>query len=49
MSDFDKADPHKSGESGKGERLVVAVPSKGRLQENAFAFFARAGLELQQG
>jgi ATP phosphoribosyltransferase len=26
--------------------LVVAVPSKGRLQENAHAFFARAGLEL---
>jgi len=29
--------------------LVLAVPSKGRLQENAFAFFARAGLELVQG
>ncbi len=28
--------------------LVIAVPSKGRLQENAFAFFARAGLELVQ-
>ena len=27
----------------------VAVPSKGRLQENANAFFARAGLELTQG
>jgi ATP phosphoribosyltransferase len=26
--------------------LVIAVPSKGRLQENAEAFFARAGLEL---
>jgi ATP phosphoribosyltransferase len=26
--------------------LVLAVPSKGRLQENAAAFFARAGLEL---
>jgi ATP phosphoribosyltransferase len=26
--------------------LVVAVPAKGRLQENAEAFFARAGLEL---
>jgi ATP phosphoribosyltransferase len=26
--------------------LVVAVPSKGRLQENAEAFFARAGLAL---
>ncbi|MBI1867605.1 MAG: ATP phosphoribosyltransferase [Methylocystis sp.] len=29
-------------------KLVVAVPSKGRLQENAAAFFARAGLELTQ-
>ncbi|THD42430.1 MAG: ATP phosphoribosyltransferase [Bradyrhizobium sp.] len=29
--------------------LVLAVPSKGRLQENAAAFFARAGLELTQG
>lgn len=28
--------------------LVVAVPSKGRLQENAAAFFARAGLPLVQ-
>ena len=30
-------------------RLVLAVPSKGRLQENASAFFARAGLKLAQG
>lgn len=29
--------------------FVVAVPSKGRLQENAADFFARAGLALQQG
>lgn len=29
--------------------LVIAVPSKGRLQENAAAFFARAGLQLVQG
>jgi len=29
--------------------FVLAVPSKGRLQENAAAFFARAGLELVQG
>ena len=29
--------------------FVLAVPSKGRLQENAFAFFARAGLKLMQG
>ena len=28
--------------------LVLAVPSKGRLQENANAFFARAGLALKQ-
>jgi ATP phosphoribosyltransferase len=30
------------------EPLVLAVPSKGRLQENAQAFFARAGLSLVQ-
>ena len=29
--------------------LVLAVPSKGRLQENAQAFFARAGLDFVQG
>ncbi len=29
--------------------LVIAVPSKGRLQENTGAFFARAGLSMQQG
>lgn len=29
--------------------LVLAVPSKGRLQENASAFFARAGLPLARG
>ena len=29
--------------------LVLAVPSKGRLQDNAAAFFGRAGLVLQQG
>lgn len=28
--------------------LVLAVPSKGRLQENATAFFARAGLKFVQ-
>ena len=26
--------------------LILAVPSKGRLQENAESFFARSGLEL---
>ena len=31
------------------EKLVLAVPSKGRLQENANAFFARAGLTVVQG
>jgi ATP phosphoribosyltransferase len=30
-------------------KLILAVPSKGRLQENAFSFFARAGLNLAQG
>ena len=29
--------------------FVLAVPSKGRLQESAAAFFARAGLEIVQG
>jgi ATP phosphoribosyltransferase len=29
--------------------FVLAVPSKGRLQETAAAFFARAGLEFVQG
>ncbi len=29
--------------------LVLAVPSKGRLQENAALFFARAGLTVVQG
>jgi ATP phosphoribosyltransferase len=31
------------------EPFVLAVPSKGRLQENAFGFFGRAGLKLAQG
>jgi ATP phosphoribosyltransferase len=29
--------------------LVLAVPSKGRLQDNAAAFFARAGLDIVKG
>ena len=29
--------------------LTIGVPSKGRLQENTFAFFARAGMPLSQG
>lgn len=31
------------------DKLVLAVPSKGRLQENANAFFARAGLTVTTG
>lgn len=31
-----------------GAKLVIGIPSKGRLQENAFAFFARAGLTVHQ-
>ena len=31
------------------DKLVLAVPSKGRLQENANAFFARAGLAVTTG
>jgi len=30
------------------DKLILAVPSKGRLQENAANFFARAGLPLEQ-
>lgn len=44
MSEPTLSDP--TTESGP---LVLAVPSKGRLQENASAFFARAGLRLAQG
>ena len=33
----------------KAAPLVLAVPSKGRLQENAAHFFARAGLDVVQG
>ncbi|KQP16830.1 ATP phosphoribosyltransferase [Methylobacterium sp. Leaf93] len=40
--------PQASQDAGEGP-LVLAVPSKGRLQENASAFFARAGLKLAQG
>lgn len=35
--------------NGSAASLVLAVPSKGRLQENAAAFFARAGLDLVYG
>lgn len=31
-----------------GSTLVIGIPSKGRLQENAFAFFARAGMIVHQ-
>jgi ATP phosphoribosyltransferase len=36
-------------ENAEDSPLLLAVPSKGRLQENAAAFFARAGLEFVQG
>lgn len=35
--------------NGETSKLVLAVPSKGRLQENAASFFARAGLNVVQG
>jgi ATP phosphoribosyltransferase len=35
--------------SDNNQPLLIAVPSKGRLQENAAHFFARAGLEVVQG
>ncbi|MEA2841308.1 MAG: phosphoribosyltransferase [Methylobacteriaceae bacterium] len=35
--------------NGSGAPLVLAVPSKGRLQDNAAAFFARAGLDVVRG
>jgi ATP phosphoribosyltransferase len=35
--------------SATSSSFVLAVPSKGRLQENANAFFARAGLQVVQG
>src|SRR5579864_5061938 len=40
-----------AAQTGNGAEgpFVLAVPSKGRLQEAAHAFFARAGLELVQG
>ncbi len=30
------------------DKLIIAIPSKGRLQENTSAFFARAGLKVLQ-
>ena len=36
-------------ETGAPEPFVLAVPSKGRLKDNAFNFFSRAGLTLAQG
>ena len=35
--------------SNDTQTLVLAVPSKGRLQENANNFFKRAGLTVVQG
>ena len=34
---------------GQAPPLVLAIPSKGRLQENAAAFFSRAGLDIAKG
>lgn len=34
---------------GVGGALVIAIPSKGRLQENTANFFGRAGLTVTQG
>ncbi len=42
------AETTQATEAGEGP-LVLAVPSKGRLQENAAAFFGRAGLTFAQG
>jgi ATP phosphoribosyltransferase len=36
-----------SAQSGT-DKLLIAIPSKGRLQENTMAFFARAGLSMAQ-
>jgi ATP phosphoribosyltransferase len=49
MSGFPEGLSSSPGQRSTPGPLIVAAPSKGRLQENAFAFFARAGLELQQG
>jgi ATP phosphoribosyltransferase len=38
-----------TAETTQTATLILAVPSKGRLQENANAFFSRAGLRLAQG
>ena len=38
-----------NGGNGAGAPLILAVPSKGRLQDNADAFFARAGLDVVRG
>jgi ATP phosphoribosyltransferase len=38
-----------SARNGAGAALILAVPSKGRLQDNANAFFARAGLDVVRG
>ena len=38
-----------ASDTNPANTLILAVPSKGRLQENANAFFGRAGLKLAQG
>jgi ATP phosphoribosyltransferase len=32
----------------RNDALIIGIPSKGRLQENANAFFARAGMTVKQ-
>ena len=44
-----EADAREGGRANGAAPLVLAVPSKGRLQENTAAFFARAGLDIAQG
>jgi ATP phosphoribosyltransferase len=34
--------------AAKSDTLIIGIPSKGRLQENANAFFARAGMTVKQ-
>jgi ATP phosphoribosyltransferase len=38
-----------NGPAEQNGTLVIAIPSKGRLQENTASFFARAGMTVTQG
>jgi ATP phosphoribosyltransferase len=37
-----------TSDKSNADKLRIAIPSKGRLQENTMAFFARAGLTMMQ-